>query len=232
MCSFFSFLQCTGSVQRVAQEDRFLYVLTQQLLYPKSYWLSQNSCAKKPQSFPSAASPGSGQVPQTVWSKVTGAMRVTKKLHRREQTRELNALLVLRRFESKPGDRTSSSCIYGNADTDASSQIQSIWNVLSYCSISLGLQIPTLAIGVDCVLIFLFCSVLSAMPLSVCVWWNLALGDLYVYQCNLEAFVLIYLRNVSLSLSRSVSFSLMFIYMHTYMQLQRLKFPLGVWQTT
>lgn len=161
-----------------------------------SFMCSRNSCftlnlidwakihvQKKPQSFPSATWPGGGQVPQTVWSKVTGAMRVTKKLRRQEQTLKLHALLVLRRFEVKPGNRTSSSCISENADTDASSQIQSIWNVLSYCSISLGLQIPTLAIGVDCVLFLFFvlfcflCYALKCMCMvKSCVGWFICIS--------------------------------------------------------
>lgn len=70
------------------------------------------------------------------------------------------------------------------------------------------------------------------MPLSVCVWWNFKLGDLYVYQCNLEAFLMFYLRNVSTSLSFFLSLSLSLliflsqcIYMHTVMQFLDFKGP-------
>lgn len=58
---------------------------------------------------------------------------------------------------------------------------------LSYCSIPLG-QDKISYRGWLC--IFLNCiSVLSAMLLLMCVWWNINLGDFYVYQCDLEALV-------------------------------------------
>lgn len=91
--------------------------------------------------------------------------------------------------------------------------------------------ITDLVIGVDCVFpvvvffvfFFLF---LSAMPLSIHVWWNLKLGDLYVYQCNSEAFVMIYLRNVSsLSIYLVLFFSLS-TFTYTLTQLEYLKLTL------
>lgn len=41
------------------------------------------------------------------------------------------------------------------------------------------------------------CPCVSAMPSSVRVWWILKSVDFYVYQCNSEALMMTYLRNVS-----------------------------------
>lgn len=47
------------------------------------------------------------------------------------------------------------------------------------------------------------------MSLSICVWWNIRLGEFHVYQCDLEALVDLFKEHVmSLMLCQ-------YIYMHT-----------------
>lgn len=74
---------------------------------------------------------------------------------------------------------------------------------LSCCSISLGLQ-TDLVIGTDRARFCCFVCLCGSL-LSICVRWNLELGDFHVFWCNSEAFVMIYLKNIS-SFS-NVSFS-------------------------
>lgn len=79
-----------------------------------------------------------------------------------------------------------------------------LWMVLSYCSISLGRQRGWWGLIV---------SVSLCYALKCSVWWIRKSDGFYVYQCNSEALVVIYLRNVlSLSLFFFFVLSLSFFF--------------------